>query len=487
MPTGLALNSVSIQRNKYYRLDGTKSYVFLMEKWGFDPSLGGKYFQGTKMQQQGKYAGVGGRAVGGRLRKARVVKKRTGPNDADAVDVTADDIQNDSQYNAEVWIGTPPQKFFLDLDTASADTWVWSATLPAEILHQAGSKHSIFDPSKSSTYKDVEGSTWEIRFGSHVYASGKVATDTVAIGQLNLFDQMIQLPTYISPEFVRGSGLTDGTLGLAWGRVSSVEPEPPAAPIETMMIKEQTQIHESQRLFTMKLGSWRGSDELDHDQGFFTFGYIDFDLVKESNMVLHYVDVDNSNGLWEFESGSFAVNGEVIKRENTSNTAIVDTGTPLVLLDDACVKAIYDKIPGARYDPEAMGYVIPADIQEEALPSIGLEVKGKIFAIEKEDLGFSIFRDGWVYGGIQSRGNLPFDLFGECFLKSVYAIFELGRHDEPKMARRFGVTARPNLKSQVQLAPGGELRKTSFFHRIIHRINHGQTQEPTNVADKPTV
>ena len=57
------------------------------------------------MQPQGRFAGADGRAVGGRLRKSRVVKKRTGPNEADAVDVSADDIQNDSQYNAEVWIG----------------------------------------------------------------------------------------------------------------------------------------------------------------------------------------------------------------------------------------------------------------------------------------------------------------------------------------------------------------------------------------------
>jgi hypothetical protein len=481
MPTGLALNPVSVQRNKYYQYNGTKSYVYLMEKWGFEPTMVGKYFQGTMMQQQGKF-GPPGHQIGGRLHSTRVVKKRTGPNEEDAEKVTADDLQNDSLYNAEVWVGTPPQKFFLDLDTASADTWLWSTKLPEETLRAAGSKHTVFDPEKSSSFEVVEGSSWNIRFGSHTYASGQiVGKDTVTIGQLNLFKQTIQLADFISPEFVRGSGATDGTLGLAWGKLSSIEPQPAEAPVETMMEKEHTQIHETQRLFTMKLGNWNG-DHDGPDQGFFTFGFINYDLVKETNMVLHYCDVDNSKGLWQYKSGSYTINGETHTRTGGDNTAIVDTGTPLVLLDDEVCNAIYAAIPGAKYDGEAMGWVFPADIREEQLPSVGLEVDGKIFAISKEDLGFSVcdHSSGYIYGGIQSRGNLPMDIVGDTFLKSVYSIFDLAN-------KRFGVTARPELKSEVELAPGAEVKsKDGFFHRLIHRVNHGKGQAPEqNVADAP--
>lgn len=35
--------------------------------------------------------------------------------------VTADDVDNDSFYLAPVEIGSPSQRFFLDLDTGSAD------------------------------------------------------------------------------------------------------------------------------------------------------------------------------------------------------------------------------------------------------------------------------------------------------------------------------------------------------------------------------
>lgn len=39
------------------------------------------------------------------------------------------------------------------------------------------------------------------------------------------------------------------------------------------------------------------------------------------------------------------------------------------------------------------------------------------------------------FGGIQSRGDLHFDIFGDTFLKNVYAIFDVGRN-------RFGCVQR---------------------------------------------
>lgn len=100
-----------------------------------------------------------------------------------------------------------------------------------------------------------------------------------------------------------------------------------------------------QRLFTAHLGTWR--DELGSEEGqsFYTFGYIDREVVEATGEEIHYVDVDNTNGFWQFPSTKAAVNGHTIDLAN--NTAIADTGTTLALVSDKVCEAIYSAIPGA--------------------------------------------------------------------------------------------------------------------------------------------
>lgn len=39
-----------------------------------------------------------------------------------------------------------------------------------------------------------------------------------------------------------------------------------------------------------------------------------------------------------------------------------------------------------------------------------------------KDIAFGDAGDGFTFGGIQSRGDLDFDIFGDVFLKSVYVV-----------------------------------------------------------------
>ena len=71
-------------------------------------------------------------------------------------------------------------------------------------------------------------------------------------------------------------------------------------------------------------------------------------MVKASGQEISYVDVDNSQGFWQFQSTSATVNGRIIDR--TGNTAIADTGTTLALVDDKTCQVIYSAIPGAKVD-----------------------------------------------------------------------------------------------------------------------------------------
>lgn len=183
------------------------------------------------------------------------------------------------------------------------------------------------------------------------------------------------------------------------------------------MIAED-EIPQSAELFTANLGSWRDKNDPDKGESFYTFGYIDQDVVKGQE--IYYAPVDNSQGFWQFDSTSATVNGKTITR--SGNKAIADTGTTLALVDDETVKAIYDAIPGASYDSDSQGYIYPSDTPADKLPTVTFAVGDKQFTVQKEDLGFAEAKSGYVYGGIQSRGENPFDILGDTFLKSVYAV-----------------------------------------------------------------
>ena len=47
-----------------------------------------------------------------------------------------------------------------------------------------------------------------------------------------------------------------------------------------------------------------------------------------------------------------------------------------------------------------------------------------------------------VYGSIQSRGDLTFDILGDAFLKSIYAIFDQGN-------KRVGCVQRTELTQNL--------------------------------------
>jgi hypothetical protein len=383
------------------------------------PTLEGPYVARPQVHQQGKYGpppGVGGHSsVSYTLQKTIAA---TAPGGGTTGDVGAQDIQNDSLYLCPVQIGTPAQTLMLDFDTGSSDLWVWSTELPASVQRAgAGQHNTVFDPSKSSTFKRASGSTWNISYGDGSSASGDVGTDTVAIGGVVIKNQAVELAKKMSSSFTEGSG--SGLLGLAWGSINTVKPKPVATVVANMI--SQQDIPASAELFTAHLGSWRDTgDNSAEGQSFYTFGYIDQAVLKAANAQPYYTPVDNSEGFWQFDSQKYSINGKSFTRNG--NTAMADTGTTLALVEDSVCSAIYKAIPGAKYDPSNQGYIFPTSTTADHLPDVAFAVGDKLFSVQKEDLAFADAGNGFVYGGIQSRGSNPFDILGDTFLKSVYAV-----------------------------------------------------------------
>lgn len=163
----------------------------------------------NKVHQQKKF----GRKVGGKAHVQGHVLAKKNAATGQTGELSAEDIQNDSEYLATVSIGTPAQNLNLDFDTGSADLWVWSTELPSSTTSGA-TGHTIFNSSKSSTFKTSTGETWQIQYGDGSTASGNVGTDVLEIGGLTIQNQAIELAETLSAQFASGAG--DGLLGLAW-------------------------------------------------------------------------------------------------------------------------------------------------------------------------------------------------------------------------------------------------------------------------------
>ncbi|KAI1140365.1 acid protease [Hypoxylon sp. FL0543] len=433
----LGLSKVRVIHNLNYKRHGTKSYVSALHRYKFQPTKPGPYYHVDKVRQHGLLPEELKGALGGTVHTERTLVKKTDSKNGDGdhtAEVTAEDEQNDSMYICEVGIGDPTQKLLVDFDTGSADTWV--RTKGDKSSHEG---HNVFDPTKSKTFKKLSGLKWKIQYGDGSTASGDCGSDTLVVGGLSIKNQTIECATQLSREFAKGT--SDGLLGLAWGKINTVteagKADPQATPLENMI--KQGDIPKASKLFTSAFYSSRDKGA----ESFYTFGYVDQDLVKKSGQDIHWVEVDNSQGFWSFSSESCSINGESINL--SGNTAIADTGTTLALMSDKVVEKVYDKIPGATYDFLNQGYIFPITVKADDIPEVKVSVGDKEYVIQKEDLAFAVTDDKkhW-YGGIQSRGMMPFDILGDTFLKSVYCVWDQGN-------RRLGLV--PKIQETQNLEP----------------------------------
>lgn len=96
------------------------------------------------------------------------------------------------------------------------DRWVFSSELPTT----QSNGHSIYNPSLSTTSKQLPGYTWAIRYGDGSGASGDVYTDTVKVGTTTVVNQAVELASNISAQFQRDVD-NDGLLGLAFDPINT--------------------------------------------------------------------------------------------------------------------------------------------------------------------------------------------------------------------------------------------------------------------------
>ncbi|ORY13823.1 aspartic peptidase domain-containing protein [Clohesyomyces aquaticus] len=317
--------------------------------------------------------------------------------------------QYDSLYLSPVDVGGTTLQ--LDFDTGSADLWCFSSL-------QASSQLTGHDYYKADASKKVSGSTWKISYGDGSGAAGTVYADKVVVGGVTATSQAVEAATSVSSQFSQDKD-TDGLLGLAFSSINTIKPTPGKTWFDT--VKPNL----AAPLFAVTLKY--------HAAGTYDFGFID--TAKYTGSIT-YVNVKTTNGFWEFTASGYAVGSG--STTTTSIDAIADTGTTLLYLPAAVVKAYYAKVSGSSNSNTYGGYVFPCSA---TLPDFTVILGGSKQVVPGKHINYAPVQTGSTtcYGGIQDNTGIGFSIFGDIFLKSKYVVHEASSTPRIGFAQQAGV------------------------------------------------
>ncbi|TVY82469.1 Aspartic protease PEP3 [Lachnellula suecica] len=316
--------------------------------------------------------------------------------------VTATPEQGDVEYLSPVNIGG--QTMNMDFDSGSSDLWVFSSQLST--ASQTG--HTVYDPTKSTSFALMQGSTFSISYGDGSGAAGNVGTDTVNIGGATVTSQAIEMATAVSASFVQDTA-SNGLVGLAFSKLNTVKP----AAQKTFFDNAMTTL--AQPVFTADLRKAA--------VGAYEFGNID---ATKFNGSLSWAAVNTTQGFWQFSSQKFQV-GTGTAMAVAGGQAIADTGTTLMLVNAAVVNAYYSQVTGAVNNATVGGVTFPCNSQ---LPDLMVDVGGNYMAqVKGSDINFAqVDAAGTTcFGGVQAIAS-DLQIYGDIMFKSQFVAFNGGNN-----------------------------------------------------------
>ncbi|KAJ5952650.1 Peptidase aspartic catalytic [Penicillium vulpinum] len=330
-------------------------------------------------------------------KEAVVNSEQTGAVDATSVD-------GDVEFVSPVNIGG--QTLDMNFDSGSADMWVLSSKLPKSLRNS----RTVYEPSKSSTFEELDNSTFEIKYGDSSYATGGVGKDDVSIGGVKVAGQSFGLPTDISQTFVDDTK-SNGLVGLGFSSINTITPKSQ----NTFFDNVAPSLGEP--VFTVRL--------LSNGVGEYEFGTVDPNKYRG---VMVNVSVDSSNGFWQFDSAKYAVGGGPLHQITKTPSAIADTGTSLMMVSPEVAEAYYKQVDGAIYANNANGYIFPCT---SSLPSLSVAIgPGYSVTIPGSFMNWSEVGTNTTtgetvcYGGLQSSGSSSMAIYGDVFLKALFVVFD---------------------------------------------------------------
>ncbi|CBQ72960.1 related to extracellular aspartic proteinase [Sporisorium reilianum SRZ2] len=305
---------------------------------------------------------------------------------------------NDIGYVATIAIGSQNQTFRMLIDSGSADTWV-----PSTACAACGSTHTQLGSSTSDTFTSL-ATPFEITYGTGD-VSGNLARDDLEIAGLALTNYTFAVTTRESADFADDTVPFDGLMGLARSELSNAG-QP--TPIDALYAEGKVQ--------APVMGYHLGRVADGYNDGEVTFGGVD--PVKYAGNITE-IDNVSTKGFWEADIDAVSVGGADLGLQG--RTAILDTGTTLIVAPQADADVVHAKIKGSKSDGQG-GYTIPCTTTAQVALTFG----GVQFPIDTRDMLFLPVDSNDLEGDCVSAisaGNVGQKnewLVGATFLKNVY-------------------------------------------------------------------
>jgi len=325
-----------------------------------------------------------------------------------------DDLENylDAQYYGPIELGTPGQSFNVIFDTGSSNLWVPSDTCP--IWEVACNLHNRYDHDDSSTYTP-DGTDFVIHYGSGS-VEGFMSYDTCCVAGVCVTDQYFAEITH-EPGIAFIAAQFDGILGMGFRQISVNDANPVFNNMWEQGVVEQN-------MFSFWLN--RNPDE--ELGGELILGGSDPNFYTGD---VTYVPVDRE-GYWEITMDGIESDGSVMGC-NGGCTAIVDTGSSLLVGPTAQTDAINNMIGGIELIPGTGQYQILCAMID-SLPDIDFVLGGQKFTLSGRDYVLEVTQ--CILGQCQTQcisGFMGMDLpmgewwiLGDVFIGKFYTEFDMG-------------------------------------------------------------
>jgi len=312
---------------------------------------------------------------------------------------------SDISYLAQVQMGTPPSNFLLLMDSGSADLWVGSENCQSTAGGGCGN-HKFLGSQSSSTFVDTQ-EPFNVTYGAGAVAGTK-CQDTLTMGNFTLNAHPFGTADQETNDFSDDSVPFDGLMGFGQSTLSQ---QGNLTPIESLA---------KAGLVSEAISSFKISRLADHkNDGELTLGALDPSKFDAQSLVT--IDNVSPLGFWEVPLDAVTVDGQDSGLKG--RTAILDTGTTLIIAPQTDAEAVHQLIKGSQSDGQG-GFTVPC----QANASVALTFGGKQFNIDFRDIALEPVDpnnpNGDCVSGI-SGGSVGGDsntewLCGDVFLKNAY-------------------------------------------------------------------